>query len=144
MIRRRLWCSGLGSRLDTRTCAEMQLLSKHLWWFFVAVAIPLLLSILEQVSIAYGLYFYANKVVANWNGNIPYKIVCFCCYMNFMCGVSVFLIACGGVLEMVVTQHVRILPAMYGIWMFILFHQAFSWLFPEPAASSLNLHIQFH
>jgi hypothetical protein len=43
----------------------MQLLSKHLWRFFVAVAVPSLLSVLEQVSIANASYFYANKVVAN-------------------------------------------------------------------------------
>jgi len=53
----------------------MQLLSKHLWQFFVAVAIPSLLSVLVQVPIANAPYFYANKVVANGNSKIPHKII---------------------------------------------------------------------
>ena len=118
MTCRRLWCSGLNSRLGTCTCAAVQLLSKHLWWFVVAVAVPSILSVLKQVSIANASYFYANKVVANWNSISPYKFYVYYCYyyyyyyyMNFMCKVSVFLIAYSGVLEMVVTQHIRILSA---------------------------------
>lgn len=120
MTCRRLWCSGLGSRLGTWTWAAMQLLSKHLWRFFVAVAVPSLLSVLEQVSIANASYFYANKVVANWNSNIPYIIMFLLLYELYV-WISVFLIPCSGVIEMVVTQHIRILPVFYGIWMSILF-----------------------
>jgi len=127
MTCRRLWCIGLGCNWVHELVQQCNSCLNNLWRFFVAVAIPSLLSVLEQVCIANASYFYANKVVANWTSNIPYKLYVFVSIWTLCVKFPCSCFPCNGVLQMVVTQHIRILPAFYGIWMFILFSSSLQW-----------------